>query len=92
MKKWIQIETIGPNVLLVWTQRARLTFSYSTPVAAFVFETSDDNTLPEGFETGKGYRTTERFSGTTARHISKHCSHHEPVSPERFALLLEKVA
>ena len=54
----MQLTPIASNMTEVETSKARVLFSYRTPVAAYVF--------------GRGYVKTEKwYSVTTTRHINK---------------------
>lgn len=53
----MQIKLIGPNQTEVTSNGNTVFFSYTTPVAAIVG--------------GIAYRTSEKFSKTTSRHINK---------------------
>ena len=54
----MQLTPIASNMTEVETSKARVLFSYRTPVAAYVF--------------GRGYvRTETKWSVTTSRHINK---------------------
>ena len=54
----MQLTPIASNMTEVETSKARILFSYRTPVAAYVF--------------GRGYVKTEKWwSVTTSRHINK---------------------
>lgn len=54
----MKLYPIAQNVNEVETEKARVLFSYKTPVAAFVF--------------GQGYiRTSKKWSVTTSKHINK---------------------
>lgn len=55
----LQLNPIGPNMTEVETDEVIVLFSYSTPVAY------------EDKASGQCYRTSERFSTTTSRHINK---------------------
>ena len=63
----MQLTPIASNMTEVETSEARVLFSYSTPVAAYVF--------------GRGYVKTEKwYSTTTTRHINKWINMDMPVS------------
>ena len=54
----LELRQVGNNMVEVEKEKARVLFSYNTPVAAYV--------------RGVGYiRTEEYFSSTTSRHITK---------------------
>ena len=74
----MQLTPIASNMTEVETSEARVLFSYSTPVAAYVF--------------GRGYVKTEKWwSVTTSRHINKWISMDMPVSGH-VAVTTEEVA
>ena len=63
----MQLTPIASNMTEVETSKARVLFSYRTPVAAYVF--------------GRGYVKTEKwYSVTTTRHINKWIGMDMPVS------------
>ena len=63
----MQLTPIASNMTEVETSKARVLFSYRTPVAAYVF--------------GRGYVKTENwYSVTTTRHINKWIGMDMPVS------------
>ena len=63
----MQLTPIASNMTEVETSKARVLFSYRTPVAAYVF--------------GRGYVKTEKwYSVTTTRHINKWIEMDMPVS------------
>lgn len=67
----MQIETIGPNQTKIITNTGCIFFSYNTPVAARI--------------DGKYYRTEERFSNTTSKHINKFLNGREAeLRPQSF--------
>ena len=73
----MQLTPIASNMTEVETSEARVLFSYSTPVAAYVF--------------GRGYVKTEKwYSTTTTRHINKWIYMDMPVSGH-IAVTTEKV-
>ncbi len=54
----MKLRNVGSNMTEVETDKARILFSYSTPVAAYV--------------QGRGYvKTAKHYSTTTTRHINK---------------------
>ena len=74
----MQLTPIASNMTEVETSEARVLFSYSTPVAAYVF--------------GRGYVKTEKwYSTTTTRHINKWINMDMPYSGY-IAVTTEKVA
>ena len=74
----MQLTPIASNMTEVETSKARVLFSYRTPVAAYVF--------------GRGYVNTEKwYSVTTTRHINKWIYMDMPVSGY-IAVTTEKVA
>ena len=73
----MQLTPIASNMTEVETSKARVLFSYLTPVAAYVF--------------GRGYVKTENwYSVTTTRHINKWIGMDMPVSGH-VAVTTEKV-
>ena len=63
----MQLTPIASNMTEVETSKARVLFSYRTPVAAYVF--------------GRGYVKTEKwYSVTTTRHINKWINMDMPTS------------
>ena len=73
----MQLTPIASNMTEVETSKARVLFSYRTPVAAYVF--------------GRGYVKTEKwYSVTTTRHINKWIEMDMPVSGY-IAVTTEKV-
>ena len=63
----MQLTPIASNMTEVETSKARVLFSYRTPVAAYVF--------------GRGYVKTEKwYSVTTTRHINKWMDMDMPVT------------
>lgn len=59
----MKLNSLGPNQTEIEVGDVTVLFSYKTPVAFHV--------------TGKGYfRTKERFSSTTTKHINKWLQHH----------------
>ena len=73
----MQLTPIASNMTEVETSKARVLFSYRTPVAAYVF--------------GRGYVKTEKwYSVTTTRHINKWIGMDMPVSGH-VAVTTEKV-
>ena len=73
----MQLTPIASNMTEVETSKARVLFSYRTPVAAYVF--------------GRGYVKTENwYSVTTTRHINKWIGMDMPVSGH-VAVTTEKV-
>ena len=63
----MQLTPIASNMTEVETSKARVLFSYRTPVAAYVF--------------GRGYVKTEKWdSVTTTRHINKWINMDMPTS------------
>ena len=73
----MQLTPIASNMTEVETSKARVLFSYRTPVAAYVF--------------GRGYVKTENwYSETTTRHINKWIGMDMPVSGH-VAVTTEKV-
>ena len=76
----IDLEKIGANFTAVSTTKGRIFFSYSTPVAAVVFNG------------GRKVRTTAWYSATSAKHLGIHCKDFEKVTPEEFDELLGEIA
>ena len=74
----MQLTPIASNMTEVETSKARVLFSYRTPVAAYVF--------------GRGYVKTEKwYSVTTTRHINKWINMDMPTSGY-IAVTTEEVA
>ena len=74
----MQVRPVGPNqTVITLPNQDEVFFSYQTPVAGWVC--------------GKGFwRTTERFSTTTSRHVGRYANtaNVRDLSPEQTAELL----
>jgi len=69
----MKLEPIGSNKTVLYTENATILFSYSTPVAAFIF--------------GRGYvRTNQFFSTTTSKHINAWLGNNEAEKVDQTVL------
>ena len=60
----MKINHIGSNMTEIETETARVLFSYSTPVAAYLYITGENR--PVGY-----VKTSKHWSVTTSKHINK---------------------
>jgi hypothetical protein len=74
----MNVRSVGPNqTVLTLNNQDEVFFSYETPVAGWIC--------------GKGFwRTTEKFSATTTRHVGRYANTYRvtDMSPEAVELLL----
>lgn len=66
----MKLDQIAPNQTTLTTNSAVVFFSYNTPVAAIV--------------DGTTYRTEQKFSATTSKHINAWAGKNAPTKPQAF--------